>query len=153
LAVKSILDFIYLAQYGTHNNITLGYMEDALQAWETNRSFFIQTGICEDFNIPKFHSLLHYMESIKLFGTTDNYNTEMFEWLHIDFAKHGWHASNFHDEFPQMISWLSRQTVRTRGNSAVFWSPVTSTSATALTPSPMTRRKSSLSSHTWTAPQ
>jgi hypothetical protein len=30
LAVKSILDFIYLAQYSTHDNITLGYMEDAL---------------------------------------------------------------------------------------------------------------------------
>jgi len=109
LAVKSILDFIYLAQYSTYDNITLGYMEDALQAWETNRSFFIQTGIREDFNIPKFHSLLHYMESIKLFGTTDNYNTEMFERLHIDFAKHGWRTSNFCDEFPQMVSWLSWQ--------------------------------------------
>jgi hypothetical protein len=46
------------------------------------------------------------MESIKLFGTTDNYNTEMCEQLHIDFAKHGWHDSNFHNEFPQMVSWL-----------------------------------------------
>jgi hypothetical protein len=109
LAVKSILDFIYLAQYATHDKITLGYMEDALEMWEKNRSFFIQTGIRENFNIPKFHSLLHYVESIKLFGTTDNYNTEMFERLHIDLAKHGWRASNFRDEFPQMISWLSRQ--------------------------------------------
>lgn len=109
LAVKSILDFIYLAQYATHDKITLGYMEDALEMWEKNRSFFIQSGIRENFNIPKFHSLLHYIESIKLFGTTDNYNTEMFERLHIDFAKHGWRASNFRDEFPQMISWLSRR--------------------------------------------
>ena len=108
-AVRSVLDFIYLAQYSTHDKITLGYMEDALQTWEKNRSFFIQTGIRENFNIPKFHSLLHYVEAIKLFGTTDNYNTEMFERLHIDFTKRGWRASNFRDEFPQMISWLSRQ--------------------------------------------
>jgi hypothetical protein len=53
--------------------------------------------------------LLHYVESICLFGSTDNYNSEMFECLHIDFAKHGWQASNKRDEFPQMISWLSRQ--------------------------------------------
>jgi hypothetical protein len=66
-------------------------------------------GIHDDFNIPKFHSLLHYVDSIKAFGTTDNYNTEMFERLHIDFAKHGWRASNHRDEFPQMIRWLSRQ--------------------------------------------
>lgn len=48
------------------------------------------------------------MDAIALFGTTDNYNTEMFECLHIDFAKEGWHASNQHDEFPQMIHWLFR---------------------------------------------
>ncbi len=33
----------------------------------------------------------------------------MFERLHIDFAKHGWRATNQRDEFPQMIRWLSRQ--------------------------------------------
>ena len=33
----------------------------------------------------------------------------MFERLHIDFAKNGWQASNQRDEFPQMITWLSRQ--------------------------------------------
>ena len=32
-AVKAILDFIYLAQYSSHDNITLGYMEDALEEW------------------------------------------------------------------------------------------------------------------------
>ena len=46
---------------------------------------------------------------IELFGTTNNYNTELFECLYIDFAKEGWHASNHQDEFPQMICWLSRQ--------------------------------------------
>lgn len=109
LAVKSILDFIYLAQYSTHDMDTLKYLEDALTTWEKNRNFFLETGIRDDFNIPKFHSLLHYIDSIRLFGATDNYNTEMFERLHIDFAKHGWRASNKRDEFPQMISWLSRQ--------------------------------------------
>jgi hypothetical protein len=33
-------------------------------------------GIRTDFNIPKIHSLQHYVASIKLFGATDNYNTE-----------------------------------------------------------------------------
>ena len=80
LAVKSILDFIYLAQYSTHDTDTLKYMEDALTTWEENRTFFLDdTGIRGDFNIPKFHSLLYYIDSIHLFGATDNYNTEMFE--------------------------------------------------------------------------
>ena len=80
LAVKSILDFIYLAQCSTHDNTTLQYMEDALSIWEDNQGFFIEdTGIHDNLNIPKFHSLLHYIESIHPFGATDNYNSEMFE--------------------------------------------------------------------------
>jgi hypothetical protein len=108
-AVTALLDFIYIAQYSTHDSITLGYLQDALDRFQKNRGYFITTLVREDFNIPKFHSLLHYIESIECFGTTDNYNTEMFERLHIDFAKHGWRASNQRDEFPQMIRWLSRQ--------------------------------------------
>ncbi|KAG1756201.1 uncharacterized protein EDB91DRAFT_1233081 [Suillus paluster] len=46
---------------------------------------------------------------IRNFGTTDNYNTEMFEHFHIDYAKEAWRASNFCNELPQMTQWLSRQ--------------------------------------------
>ncbi|KAJ7896889.1 hypothetical protein B0H13DRAFT_2234414 [Mycena leptocephala] len=108
-ACRALLDFIYLAQYSTHDDGTLASMREALDVWHTNRSYFIDTTIREDFNIPKFHSLLHYIECIESFRTTDNYNTEMFEQLHIDFAKTGWRASNRRDECPQMITWLSRQ--------------------------------------------
>ena len=109
LACRALLDFIYLAQYTTHDDITLGYMKEALQLWHSNKEYFILTGVRSDFNIPKFHSMLHYIRSIRWLGTTDNYNTEMFERLHIDFAKAGWRASNQKDEFPQMVTWLSRQ--------------------------------------------
>ena len=108
-AAKAILDFIYIAQYPSHDDTTLGYMEDALKAFHQDQDIFIKTGVQEDFNIPKLHSLLHYIDSIKDFGTTDNYNTEMFERLHIDFAKEGWRASNHRDERPQMTLWLDRR--------------------------------------------
>lgn len=108
-AVKALLDFVFLAQYSTHDNITLSYLQDALRDFHAHKAVFINLGVRKDFNIPKLHVLIHYAECIQLFGTTDNYNTEMFERLHIDFAKHGWRASNQRDEFPQMINWLSRQ--------------------------------------------
>ncbi|THU98872.1 hypothetical protein K435DRAFT_660005 [Dendrothele bispora CBS 962.96] len=108
-ACRAILDFIYMALYGSHDEETLKYMEDALDEWYKNRDDFLEARVREDFNIPKFHSLLHYVDSIRKFGTTDNYNTELFERLHIDFAKQGWRASNKRNHFPQMIQWLSRQ--------------------------------------------
>lgn len=109
LAITALLDFIYIAQYTTHDNNTLGYLRDALDRFYDNREYFIKVKARKDFNIPKFHSLLHYIESIELFGATDNYNTELFERLHIDFAKQGWRATNQRDEFPQMMRWLSRR--------------------------------------------
>jgi hypothetical protein len=108
-AVRAVLDFIYLAQYTLHDDDTLGYMETALITWHRSKSCFVDLGAHEDLNIPKFHSLQHYIECIRFFGTTNNYNTEMFERLHIDFAKKGWRATNKRDEFPQMTRWLSHQ--------------------------------------------
>ena len=108
-AIKSLLDFIYLAQYSTHDQITLGYLEDALQEFHEHKEYFIQVGCRDNLNFPKLHSLLCYAKSIQFFRMMDNYNTEMFERLHIDFAKHGWRATNQKDEFPQMVTWLSRQ--------------------------------------------
>ncbi|KAH9056273.1 hypothetical protein EDB87DRAFT_1545019, partial [Lactarius vividus] len=74
-----------------------------------NKAVFVDLGVCEHFNIPKLHSLMHYSPSIALFGTTDNYNTEQTERLHIDFTKDAYHATNHKDEYPQMTLWLERR--------------------------------------------
>ncbi|KAG1745419.1 uncharacterized protein EDB91DRAFT_1021809, partial [Suillus paluster] len=108
LAYRSLLDFIYLAQYPTHNDHTLGYLQDALDTFHKHKSMLIELGIRDHFNIPKIHSLTHYINSIRMFGATDNYNTEAFECLHIDFAKDAWRVTNKRDEHPQMASWLDR---------------------------------------------
>ncbi|KAJ3727562.1 hypothetical protein C8R42DRAFT_638742 [Lentinula raphanica] len=108
-ACRSLLHFIHLAQYPSHDQITLSYMITELKTWHDNRDYFISEGAREHFNIPKFHSLLHYVDSIQWIGTTDNCNTEAFERLHIDFAKEGWRASNKRDVFPQMVTFISRQ--------------------------------------------
>ncbi|THU79969.1 hypothetical protein K435DRAFT_696677 [Dendrothele bispora CBS 962.96] len=106
-ACRALMDFIYIAQYQSHDTTTLSYLESALEEWHKNK--FIDKGVRDHLNIPKFHSLLHYSKSISMLGTTDNFNTETFERLHIDFAKAGWHASNKRDHFPQMVTWLCRR--------------------------------------------
>ncbi|KAH9910186.1 uncharacterized protein B0H18DRAFT_896397, partial [Fomitopsis serialis] len=109
LTFRSLLDFIYLSQYPTHDESTLGYMEDALKMFHDNKHILEELGVREHLNIPKVHSLLHYVDSIRRLGTTDNFNTEMFEWLHIDCAKKAWRASNHRNARPQMIKWLDRR--------------------------------------------
>ena len=108
-AVRALLDFMYLAQYQSHTADTLSRLENALSRFHENKDIFIDLGARRNFDFPKMHSLMHYAASIKLFGTTDNYNTEQSERLHIDFAKDAYRATNHKDEYPQMTTWLERQ--------------------------------------------
>ncbi|KAI0054615.1 hypothetical protein BV25DRAFT_1816824 [Artomyces pyxidatus] len=108
-AVRALLDFVYLAQFPTHTKATLAHLQDALNRFHANKSIFIDLGIRDHFNFPKMHSLTHYVESVRLFGTADNFNTSYSERLHIDFTKDAYRASNRKDEYPQMTLWLRRR--------------------------------------------
>lgn len=101
-ATRAILDFLYLAQYPVHTMATLASLETVLGTFHAIKFIFVTLGIRNGFDIPKLHSFLHYIRAIKLFGTTDNYNTETTERLHIDFAKDAYQATNHKDEFSQM---------------------------------------------------
>jgi hypothetical protein len=108
-SVRALLDFVFLAQYQCHTSGTLDQLQEALSVFHDNKEIFTDLKIREHFNIPKFHSLTHYVSSIRLFGTTDNYNTEQSERLHIDFAKDAYRATNRKDIYSQMTAWLQRR--------------------------------------------
>lgn len=108
-AVRSLLDFVYLTQYPSHTETTLKYMKESLDTFHAAKGIFVDLGIREHFNFPKMHSLLHYLPSVRLFGTADNFNTAYSERLHIDFAKDAYRATNRKDEYPQMTTWLLRR--------------------------------------------
>ncbi|KIP02336.1 hypothetical protein PHLGIDRAFT_79255 [Phlebiopsis gigantea 11061_1 CR5-6] len=108
-ATRAMLDFLYLAEYPVHSTESLGLLQDALDRFHENKDIFVQLGIRKDFNLPKLHFLMHYMDSIKWLGTLDNFNTEYTERLHIDFAKDAYAATNHKDELPQMTLWLERK--------------------------------------------
>jgi hypothetical protein len=108
-AVRALLDFLYLAQFRSHTTNTIHRLEDCLNRFHENKAVFVDLGIRGHFNIPKIHSLIHYGSSVTLFGTTDNYNTEQTERLHIDFTKEAYRATNHKDELLQMTTWLGRR--------------------------------------------
>ncbi|KAH9012017.1 hypothetical protein EDB84DRAFT_1590615 [Lactarius hengduanensis] len=77
---------------------TVACLDLSLARFHDNKAVFVDLGVCEHFNIPN--------TLIALFGTTDNYNTEQTERLHIDFTKDAYRATNHKDEYPQMTTWL-----------------------------------------------
>ncbi|KAI9433522.1 hypothetical protein H4582DRAFT_1819834 [Lactarius indigo] len=120
-ALRKLLDFLYLTQYPVHTTETLQKMDAALQSFHDNKHIFVSLGIRDNFNIPKLHFAKHYCRSIKLFGTTDNFNTEYTERLHIDLAKDAYAATNHKDEFPQMALWLERKEKMVRHTKYIQW--------------------------------
>ena len=108
-AVRALLDFLYLARYPVHTDETLELLDDALARFHSAKEIFVDLGIRESFNIPKLHFVQHYVMFIRLYGTTDNFDTAYTEHLHIDFTKHAYVATNHKDEFTQMAKWLERK--------------------------------------------
>ncbi|KAJ7715882.1 hypothetical protein B0H16DRAFT_1804709 [Mycena metata] len=44
-AVRSLLDFVYLAQYPMHTSQTLAHLDNSLQRFHTNKSIFVELGL------------------------------------------------------------------------------------------------------------
>ena len=118
---RSLLDFIYYSQFQLHTSKTLEKLEKSLKTFHENKDIFIELGIRKDFNIPKLHSIQHYVEAIRYLGSADGYNSESPERLHIDFAKAAYRASNKRDYLEQMAIWLQRQEAMWLKDSYLMW--------------------------------
>jgi hypothetical protein len=138
-SVRALLDFLFLAQYPVHTDETLGLLEDALDRFHEYKGIFVDLGIRNNFNLPKLHFAKHYVLKIKHFGSTDNFNTEYTERLHIDLAKDAYRATNRKDEYLQMTVWLERKEKISRHERFIQWRL---SNNTAHIPSP----------HEWIAP-
>ncbi|KZV71346.1 hypothetical protein PENSPDRAFT_577930 [Peniophora sp. CONT] len=108
-SVRALLDFVYIAQYEEASEQTLTKLTQALKRFHDNKNVFIKEGARKNFNLPKLHGLSHYADSIRLFGTADNFNTSYSERLHIDYTKNAYRSTNRKDEYPQMTLWLQRR--------------------------------------------
>ncbi|KAJ7080850.1 hypothetical protein C8R44DRAFT_836592 [Mycena epipterygia] len=104
-----------------HTTRTLNALQEALNTFHANKQAIVDLKICEHFNIPKFHALQHYVDTIRSLGSADGYNTESPERLHIDFAKKVYRASNRRDYTEQMALWLQRQEAIALRTSYIQW--------------------------------
>ncbi|TCD67036.1 hypothetical protein EIP91_000598 [Steccherinum ochraceum] len=109
-ATRALLDFLYIAQYESHTTESLKFLQEALDEFHKTKNVFLALGarLGDGFKLPKLHALQHYIDSIRLFGTTDNCNTESTERLHIDLAKVLYEQTNHKEYLEQMVALLER---------------------------------------------
>ncbi|KAG2365216.1 hypothetical protein BDR07DRAFT_1470512 [Suillus spraguei] len=112
-AVCGLLDFLYLAQYPSHTSETLVLLNEALDLFHDNKDIFIDLGIRNLFNLPKLHFTAHYAHMIRMFSTTDNYNTE--------YTEYAYRSTNHKNEFAQMTTWLEQREKVFRHKKYIQW--------------------------------
>ena len=105
----AVINFIYYSRLIIHTSSTLESLQKALEAFHENKAIFVAEGICDDFNIPKIHSMVHYFAAVQSRGSLDGFNSESPERLHIDYAKEAYRASNKREYVKQMTVWLGQQ--------------------------------------------
>jgi hypothetical protein len=97
-AARCIIDFMYRAHLPQINEDDLDALESDLAEFHDLKDIFIAKGAITTkhgwSDIPKIHMLIHYAHMIREYGTTDGFNTESSERLHIDYVKLGYRASN-----------------------------------------------------------
>jgi hypothetical protein len=120
-SARGVLDFIYLASYPSHSEASLSGLQAALDAFHRHKQVFIDIGARTHFNIPKLHSMQHYINSIIDLGSLDGYTTDISERLHIDFAKLAYRASNRKQYLYQMVTWLERREKIARFEDYIQW--------------------------------
>ena len=85
-----MIDLVMLAEYQTHDENTLKYLNQTINQIDNLKKYFhnLQSKNKhtekEQFNFSKFHVLVHYTDFIKKFETLDEFNSVIFKTDHKD---------------------------------------------------------------------
>lgn len=102
------MDFCYLARRSSHDEDTLEQMEQTLARFQDLRQVFVELGIRDDFNLPRQHALVHYVRSIRLFGSPNGLCTSITESKHIKMVKEPWRRSSRFNALFEILKWIDR---------------------------------------------
>jgi hypothetical protein len=100
----AFLEFCYIARRDIHDTHTLAALEDALQRFHHHREIFRMTGVrANGFNLPRQHSLTHYVKLIRDFGAPNGLCSSIMESKHIKAVKEPWRRSSRFKVLSQML--------------------------------------------------
>lgn len=117
-AIRSIVEFIYMAQSPVHTDASIATMVQALREFHATRQVILEaearrgaSGVKLDFNIPKLELLQSFARNIAQNGTLIQYTADVSERLLITHCKFPFErtsrqADKFHD---QVVAILNRE--------------------------------------------
>ena len=138
--VRAVIDFVHMAQYKSHSNQTLRYMQHALYRINQTKGAFrdarridamIRAGKAGHFNFPKWHVMSHYPDWIKLHGSATGFTTSIGEAIHITWIKDFFKRTNMRKGYEKQIldHNIEKFSLMVRANLDMFSSAETLTQA------------------------
>ena len=103
-AIHAFLEFCYIARCDVHDTHSLTALEDALKRFHHHREIFRTSGIrTNGFNLPRQHSLNHYIKLTRAFGAPNGLCSSITESKHIKAVKEPWRRSSHFEALSQML--------------------------------------------------
>jgi hypothetical protein len=102
-AISAFIDFYYLVRRAVITEDTLIAIDAALVRFHHEREIFRDTGIRNNFNLPRQHSMNHYRLLIQMFGAPNGLCSSITENKHITAVKEPWRRSNRYEALGQML--------------------------------------------------
>lgn len=103
-AIRSFLEFCYLARRNVIDSEGLEAMQIALNEFRHYRQIFVITGVRPNgFSLPRQHAIFHYPQHIRDYGAPNGLCTSITESKHIEAVKRPWRSSNKHEPLMQML--------------------------------------------------
>jgi len=103
-AIRAFLEFCYIARREVHDTHSLTALEDALKRFHHHREIFRTSGIrTNGFNLPRQHSLNHYIKLTRAFGAPNGLCSSITESKHIKAVKEPWRRSSRFEALSQML--------------------------------------------------
>ncbi|KLO14575.1 hypothetical protein SCHPADRAFT_826246 [Schizopora paradoxa] len=114
-AFRSLLDYIYIAQYDSQSTETLRLLRSSLRSFHRNKGYISRTGVRDGirkkgkFKIRKLETFHHTPRIIQEVGSAPQFSTDHSEHLHIDNAKVPYRKTNHKDYEEQICRILDRR--------------------------------------------
>jgi hypothetical protein len=116
--VRAFVDFILIAQYRSHNEQILRYLNQTLFRVNFFKSVFRETrqfaqkNENEHFNFSKFHVMSHYSDFIRKYDTTDDYEISHNEVKHKYMIKQYYDRTNKRETFQEQLIQHNRRRMK-----------------------------------------
>jgi hypothetical protein len=102
----TFLEFCYITRRNIITEDSLEQLNVALQQFHEARQVFLGTARADNpsaFSLPRQHSMVHYYDQIKNFGSPNGLCSSITESKHITAVKRPWRRSNKHAALSQML--------------------------------------------------